>query len=106
MQINGVAHTFITVGNFAAARAFYEQLLPFMGLAIVADTANTFYCAGGRTGFGIYAPAAKYAGQRFRLATRTVLRTARSPMLGATPRSCPPARSLPLFGGLFARRLQ
>ena len=66
MQINGVAHTFITAGNFAAARAFYGQLLPFLGLTVVADTANTFYCVGGRTGFGIHAPAAEYAGQRFR----------------------------------------
>ena len=66
MQINGVAHTFITAGNFATARAFYGQLLPFMGLTIVADTANTFYCVGGRTGFGIHAPAEEYAGQRFR----------------------------------------
>jgi hypothetical protein len=32
----------------------------------VADTANTFYCVGGRTGFGIHAPAEEYAGQRFR----------------------------------------
>jgi hypothetical protein len=31
MEINGVAHTFITVGNFAIARAFYGQLLPFLG---------------------------------------------------------------------------
>ena len=66
MQINGVAHTFITAGNFATARAFYGQLLPFMGLTIVADTANTFYCVGGRTGFGIYGAAPEYAGQQFR----------------------------------------
>ena len=31
------------------ARAFYSQLLPFLGLTIVADTANTFYCVGVRT---------------------------------------------------------
>src|SRR5215831_4674518 len=71
MQINGVAHTFITAGNFATARAFYGQLLPFMGLTIVADTANTFYCVGGRTGFGIHAPAEEYAGQRFRQGSPT-----------------------------------
>src|SRR5947199_55135 len=41
MQINGVAHTFITAGNFTTARAFYGQLLPFMGLTIGADTADT-----------------------------------------------------------------
>ena len=66
MQINGVAHTFITVGNFEAARAFDAKLLPFLGLTIVADTVNTFYGVGGRTGFGIHAPAPEYAGQRFR----------------------------------------
>ena len=46
MEINGVAHTFITAGDFASARAFYGQLLPFLGLAVVADTVNTFYCIG------------------------------------------------------------
>lgn len=66
MEINGVAHTFITVGNFKAARDFYAKLLPFLGMTIVADTDNTFYGVGGRTGFGIHAPAAEYAGQRFR----------------------------------------
>ncbi len=66
MEINGVAHTFITAGDFAAARAFYGKLLPFLGLTVVADTHNTFYCVGGRTGFGIHAPTAEYAGQRFR----------------------------------------
>ena len=55
MEINGVAHTFITAGDFAAARAFYGQLLPFLGLTVVADSVNTFYCVGGRTGFGIHA---------------------------------------------------
>jgi catechol 2,3-dioxygenase-like lactoylglutathione lyase family enzyme len=59
-------HTFITAGNFAAARAFYGQLLPFLGLAVVADSVNSFYCVGGRTGFGIHAAAPEFAGQRFR----------------------------------------
>ena len=62
MEINGVAHTFITAGDFAKSRAFYAQLLPFLGLTVVADTGNTFYCVGGRTGFGIHAPAAEHAG--------------------------------------------
>ena len=66
MEINGVAHTFITAGDFTKSRAFYAQLLPFLGLTIVADTANTFYCVGGRTGFGIHAPAAEHASLRFR----------------------------------------
>jgi len=53
MEINGVAHTFITAGDFEASVAFYRQLLPFMGLQEVADSADTYYCVGGRTGFGI-----------------------------------------------------
>jgi hypothetical protein len=32
VEINGVAHTFITAGDFEASRAFYRQLLPFLGL--------------------------------------------------------------------------
>ena len=42
MEINGVAHTFITASNFEASVAFYRQLLPFLGMRIVADTPNTF----------------------------------------------------------------
>jgi hypothetical protein len=38
MQINSVAHTFSTAGDFAAARAFCAQVLPFLGRTIVADT--------------------------------------------------------------------
>ena len=32
MEINGVAHTFITASNFEASVAFYRQLLPFLGI--------------------------------------------------------------------------
>jgi len=66
VQINGVAHTFISVGDFAAARAFYGKLLPFLGMTIVADTSNTYYGVGGRTGFGIHAAKPEFAGERFR----------------------------------------
>ena len=52
MEINGIAHVYITVTNFEACAAFYRRLLPFLGLTrIVHDDANTFYCIGGRTGF-------------------------------------------------------
>ncbi len=68
MEINGVAHIFITAGDFAAARAFYGALLPFMGLTPVMDNAQVYYCVGGRTGFGIEAPTA-HAGERFEQGT-------------------------------------
>jgi catechol 2,3-dioxygenase-like lactoylglutathione lyase family enzyme len=54
MEINGIAHVYITVRNFEACTAFYRRLLPFIGLTrIVHDDADTFYCIGGRTGFGL-----------------------------------------------------
>lgn len=65
MEINGIAHIFITAGDFDAARGFYAQLLPFLGMTIVADAPGVFYGVGGRTGFGIEAPPARSRGQRF-----------------------------------------
>jgi catechol 2,3-dioxygenase-like lactoylglutathione lyase family enzyme len=65
MEINGVAHIFITAGDWPAARAFYGKLLPFLGLQVVADMPTTYYCVGGRTGFGVHAPRAAHAGERF-----------------------------------------
>ncbi|MBI1250270.1 MAG: VOC family protein [Alphaproteobacteria bacterium] len=65
MEINGVAHIFITAGDFEAARIFYRQLLPFLGLKPVMDNDFAYYCVGGRTGFGIEPPNPEYAGERF-----------------------------------------
>ncbi|HEY2356484.1 MAG TPA: VOC family protein [Phenylobacterium sp.] len=65
MEINGVAHTFITASDFEASVAFYRQLLPFLGLRVVGDTPDMFYCVGGRTGFGINRPAPEHAGAKF-----------------------------------------
>ena len=55
MEINGVAHIFITAGDFERSREFYSRLLPFLGLKEVADNVAAYYCVGGRTGFGINA---------------------------------------------------
>ena len=55
MEINGIAHTMLTAGDFAASSAFYRQLLPFLGLKRVLDSDDTLHCVGGRTAFGIRA---------------------------------------------------
>lgn len=65
MELNGVAHTFITAGDFEASVAFYRRLLPFLGLREVADSADTYYCVGARTGFGIRRPDPEHIGARF-----------------------------------------
>ncbi|MFN3572172.1 VOC family protein [Phenylobacterium sp.] len=65
MEINGVAHVFVTAGDFERSREFYRRLLPFLGLTPVMDSENVFYCVGGRTGFAVQRPAAEHAGERF-----------------------------------------
>jgi hypothetical protein len=32
MEVNGIAHIFLTASNFERSREFYRQLLPFLGL--------------------------------------------------------------------------
>lgn len=65
MEINGVAHFFLTVGDFARARAFYAELLPFFGLTAVLDGDGFYYCVGGRTAVGIRQADPEHAGDRF-----------------------------------------
>lgn len=65
MEINGIAHVMLTAGDFARSRAFYQALLPFLGLRPVIDTAGWYYCVGGRTAFGIRECAPEHRGERF-----------------------------------------
>ena len=65
MEINGIAHVMITAGDFARSRAFYGELLPFLGLKAVIDTQGWYYCVGGRTAFGIRECAPEHRGERF-----------------------------------------
>ncbi len=38
MEINGIAHIFLTASNYERSREFYRELLPFLGLKPVIDT--------------------------------------------------------------------
>lgn len=42
MEINGIAHLFVTAGDFEVSREFYRKLLSFLGLTPVLDTDNVF----------------------------------------------------------------
>jgi catechol 2,3-dioxygenase-like lactoylglutathione lyase family enzyme len=67
MEVNGIAHIYLTVANYEACAAFYRRLLPFLGLTfVVRDTAESLYCIGGRTGFGITRAAPELSGERIR----------------------------------------
>jgi catechol 2,3-dioxygenase-like lactoylglutathione lyase family enzyme len=65
VEINGIAHVVLTAGDFARSRAFYAELLPFLGLAPVIDAPEFFYCVGGRTAFGIRPADRAHAGESF-----------------------------------------
>ena len=60
IDINGVAHIYITVQDFQRCRPFYGALLPFFGMVCLVDTEELYYCIGGRTGIGIRAASAEH----------------------------------------------
>jgi catechol 2,3-dioxygenase-like lactoylglutathione lyase family enzyme len=65
MEINGIAHTFVTSSDFPRSREFYAKLLPFFGMTPVLDIDGFYYCVGGRTAFGIQSCDPKHTGERF-----------------------------------------
>jgi len=65
IEINGMAHVILTVSNFDAARKFYCELLPFLGLKKVYDGNQFVYHVGGRTALGIQRCAEGFEGERF-----------------------------------------
>jgi catechol 2,3-dioxygenase-like lactoylglutathione lyase family enzyme len=65
VEINGVAHVMLTVGDWDRSRAFYDALLPFLGLTQVFDGDDFVYYVGGRTAVGINRSGAQHAAERF-----------------------------------------
>jgi catechol 2,3-dioxygenase-like lactoylglutathione lyase family enzyme len=62
LEINGVAHIILRVSRFADCVAFYDALMPRLGLAAVIRTDEFVYYVGGRTALGIQRPAPELAG--------------------------------------------
>jgi catechol 2,3-dioxygenase-like lactoylglutathione lyase family enzyme len=77
MEVNGVAHIFLTASNYERSRDFYRELLPFLGLKPVIDTETTYYCVGGRTAVGNQ----RAVGEARRRRVRTAARRPASPLL-------------------------
>jgi hypothetical protein len=46
MEVNGIAHIFLTASNFERSREFYRKLLPFLGLKPMIDSDAVCYCVG------------------------------------------------------------
>jgi catechol 2,3-dioxygenase-like lactoylglutathione lyase family enzyme len=65
IEVNGLAHVILTVSDWEKARAFYAELLPFLGMRKVYDGNNFLYHVGGRTALGIQRCASEHEGERF-----------------------------------------
>ncbi len=65
MEINGIAHVFLTVSDVARSRGFYLRLLPFLGMSPRIDADGVFYCVGGRTALGLRQATPEHAAARF-----------------------------------------
>ena len=66
IEINGMAHVVLTVSRFDEARAFYCELLPFLGMHRVFDGNDFVYHVGGRTALGVQRAAAELRGRALR----------------------------------------
>jgi len=65
MQLNGIAHVYLTVQDFGACLPFYEKLLAFFEMECLVRTDELYYCVGSRTGVGIRAAAPEHADAPF-----------------------------------------
>jgi catechol 2,3-dioxygenase-like lactoylglutathione lyase family enzyme len=62
VEINGVAHIVLRVSRFEECVAFYDVLMPALGLEAVYRSDEYVYYVGGRTALGIRRPAPDLAG--------------------------------------------
>lgn len=65
MQLNGIAHIYLTVSKFEECLPFYEKLLAFFEMECLVKTDVLFYCVGSRTGIGIRKAKPEYADAQF-----------------------------------------
>ena len=63
MEVNGIAHIQLSVNRFDECVAFYDQLMPYLGLQLVHRGEDFVYFVGGRTGYAISRAGAQYAGE-------------------------------------------
>jgi catechol 2,3-dioxygenase-like lactoylglutathione lyase family enzyme len=53
VEINGVAHIRVNVDRFEECIAFYDQVMPYLGLQVVHRSDRFVYYVGGRTGYSV-----------------------------------------------------
>lgn len=64
MEINGVAHIRVNVDRFEECVAFYDQVMPYLGLQVVHRSDEFVYYVGGRTGYYVAKAEEGFSGER------------------------------------------
>jgi catechol 2,3-dioxygenase-like lactoylglutathione lyase family enzyme len=91
MEVNGIAHIFLTASNFERSRDFYRKLLPFLGLKPVIETETTYYCVGGRTAVGIRRRRRSMRAPRSSRSASACTTSASAPASAPTSTNCMPS---------------
>jgi catechol 2,3-dioxygenase-like lactoylglutathione lyase family enzyme len=66
VEINGIAHIILRVSRFEECVAFYDELMPRLGLQPVLRVDGFVYYVGGRTALGIRQPEAEHVAHTHR----------------------------------------
>jgi catechol 2,3-dioxygenase-like lactoylglutathione lyase family enzyme len=61
VEVNGIAHIQLSVNRFEECVAFYDQLMPYLGLQVVLRGDDMVYYVGGRTGYLVSRAGPRYA---------------------------------------------
>ena len=65
MELNGVAHVYLTVRDFSACLPFYQKLLGYFDMKCLVSNDKLYYCVGSRTGIGIRAASPEHQNTSF-----------------------------------------
>lgn len=65
MEISGVAHIVLAVNRFERCAAFYDRLMPELGLRVVFRADGFVYYVGGKTALAIRRAEGERAGERY-----------------------------------------
>lgn len=65
MELNGIAHIYLTVRDFESCLPFYEKLLAYFDMKCLVRSDRLFYCVGSRTGVGIRAASQEHSDTPF-----------------------------------------
>jgi hypothetical protein len=64
VEVNGIAHIQISVNRFDECKAFYDRLMPYLGLQMVYSAQGFVYYVGGKTGYAVSKADEEYASER------------------------------------------